>query len=172
VTLQPSLGGGREDVSEDLRDLPSRSELSGEVRTLADRPKGVWPAGGDSHLLACTNDSGSADAFANTDCAFMHEESLLLSKMTVQRPAVAARSHVNVSAEEITVRVQDRGAQVVVGAAEDLARGDWLRRVRILSAHALPHTIRVCLSVSPARAPILAPQGSFRNTGLVEWLDA
>jgi hypothetical protein len=91
---------------------------------------------------------------------------------------------VNVSAEEITVRVQHRGAQVVVGAFKDFASGDWLRRVRILWDHSPPQTLRVCLSVGGSKAgPGLDPrprmyrnrsriasvlgQGSFRNTGPV-----
>lgn len=110
MPLQSPLGGGREDVAEDLRDLPSRPELSSEVRSPANRPKGVRAARGDCHLLARTNDPGSANAFAHADRAFVQEETLLLPEMPVQRPAVAARSYVDVSAEEITVRLQDSGA--------------------------------------------------------------
>ena len=127
--VEAPLGRQREDVPEDLRDLPGRPELGGEVRAVAHDAEGVRLAGAYRDFLSGANEPRTAKALPDAERSLVYEKPLLLLEVTVQGAAVSVTSRVDVSLEEVAVRVEDVRAEAERRACEDVPGCDgWCGR--------------------------------------------
>jgi hypothetical protein len=93
--------GEREDVPKHLGDQPRGAKFGNEMRSVTDHAEGVGSSWPDGDLFARFDDVRVAESVPNPKHAVADQEALLLPEVTVERPAVPARTHTNFRSEDV-----------------------------------------------------------------------
>jgi hypothetical protein len=95
------------------------------VRFVANDLKGVRLPWRNYHLSPGLDDSCSAQALADADCAVAYEKPFLLARV-VKRSSVATTTRSNLSPQEIPTRFEDYRVEIERDTVKSVAAGDRL----------------------------------------------